>query len=455
MGALIFMMVAFIPGCGGNGGSTGETEIVTTRMATTTPAVLTGEFTLMLVSSDPGGTAGNGSSGGISIAGGGAFVSFASAADNLVPGDSNGAYDIFRKDVATGAIIRVSISSTGAQADGDSGTSSTSGDGRYVAFWSEAGNLAASDTDGVMEVYVKDTLSGATALASADAAGAPGNAASDMPAIADDGRFIAFRSAASNLVPGDTNGVLDVFVRDTVTGTTALASTSSAGAPGDADSSDTYPPAISADGRYVAFESAASNLVPGDINGKRDIFVKDMETGETRLVSVTADGIQGDGGSLNATISDDGRFVLFRSIAGNLAPGDTRICNGVNCSDIFLKDLETGVLTKVSTDAAGSDADDASWDPALSGDGRYAAFSSAATNLAPGDANGDYDVFVKDIANGAVYLVSRGVDGQSGNDWSIGPYLSADGLRVAFRSEAADLAPGGGNGVAAIFLATG
>jgi hypothetical protein len=409
----------------------------------------------MLVSADAAGIPGDDASGSLSISGDGAFVAFASDAGNLVAGDTNGVDDIFLKDVASGAITRVSTSSSGAEANGGSGTSTTSGDGRYVAFWSEADNLVDGDSNQTSDVYMKDMQTGATSLVSADTAGASGNSASDRSSISDDGQYVAFRSQATNLVPGGTNGVLDIFVRDTVAGVTAIASADSSGNPGNADSCDTYPPSISADGRYVAFESAATNLVPGDTNGVRDIFVKDMETGEVRLASTAAEGSQGDGSSLYASIADDGSLVLFRSIAGNLVPGSPGECDGINCSSIYLKELTTGAITRVSTDIDGNVANNGSWDPALSGDGRYAAFSSDASNLVPGDTNGLYDIFVKDVNSGAIFLVSRDSAGQPGNGWSLSPYLSADGFRVVFQSEAENLVATDGNGVPDVFLARG
>ncbi|MHB1003412.1 MAG: TolB family protein [Thermoleophilia bacterium] len=451
--ALLVALALAASACGGDDAVTVRTDGATVPTTNGALATMTGDFLLRMASADQAGNIADASSGGASISGDGAFVAFASSAGNLVSDDSNGLQDIFLKDSDSGVIVRVSTSSSGAQADGPSGTSTTSGDGRYVAYWSEATNLTASDTNGVRDVFVMDMLSGSTTIVSADTGGAYGNAASDMPAIADEGRFIAFRSAAANLVADDANGKLDVFVRNMVTGTTTMVSTSSSGVPGDADSSDTYPPAISADGRYVAFESAAANLVPGDNNGQRDIFVKDLETGTTRRVSETADGVEGDGSSLYASISDNGRFVLFRSSASSLVPGDTLMCDTINCSDIFLKDLETGAITRVSTDAAGKGANAASWDPALSGDGRYAAFSSDATNLAPVGSSGVYNIFVKEISTGAVFLVSKNGDGRAGDGWSIGPYLSADGLCVVFQTAAANLVPGDTNGVPDIIFA--
>lgn len=426
------------------------TDVTTMETATVEDEVFITKVTR--VSTDSAGAQADGPSGGLSIAGEGGQVAFASSAANLVEGDTNGVDDIFVKDLASGMTTRVSTDSADGQADGPSGTSTISGVGRHVAFWSEATNLTASDTNGLSDIFVKDRDSGTTSLVSTDAGGDPGDGASDMPSISDDGRYVAFRSAAANLVPGDTNSALDVFVKDTATGETKIVSADASAVPGDADSCDTYPPSISADGRYVAFESAASNLVTGDANGVRDIFVKDTQTGAIARVSTSSDGARADGSSLYATISDDGGLVLFRSIASNLVAGDTVICEGVNCSDVFLKDVVTGALIRVSTSEEGTAADAPSWDPALAGGGGYAAFSTTATNLAGGDGNGDYDIYVKEIGSGVVFLASKGTGGQAGNGWSISPYLSADGRYVAFQSVANDLVVGDTNGFPDVFV---
>jgi Tol biopolymer transport system component len=215
-----------------------------------------------------------------------------------------------------------------------------------------------------------------------------GNDNSWDPSISADGRYVAFFSHASNLVPGDTNNTLDVFVHDRLTGQTTRVSVASDGTEGNGDS---FVGSISADGRYVAFASWASNLVPGDTNGRSDIFVHDRVTGQTTRVSVASDGTEGNGDSWGCpSISADGRYVAFASWASNLVPGDT---NGR--SDIFVHDRVTGQTTRVSVASDGTEGNgDSWWRPSISADGRYVAFPSYASNLVPGDTNGWADIFV-------------------------------------------------------------
>jgi Tol biopolymer transport system component len=205
-------------------------------------------------------------------------------------------------------------------------------------------------------------------------------------------------------VPGDTNGAWDIFVHDRKTGETTRVSADSAGNQGNADSSNK--PAISADGRYVAFQSRASNLVPGDTSNAADVFVHDRQTGETTRVSVDSAGNQGNADSHFPAISADGRYVAFQSLASNLVPGDTN-----NAADVFVYDRQTGETTRVSVDSAGNQGSIQSGSPsssesigsagssvvvAIGGDGRYLAFASDEFNLVPGDTNGYPDVFVYD-----------------------------------------------------------
>jgi Tol biopolymer transport system component len=229
-------------------------------------------------------------------------------------------------------------------------------------------------------------------------------------------------------VPGDTNGASDVFLRDRLAGVTRRVSV---GAVGQANG-DSAEPSISADGRFVAFSSQASNLVPGDTNGTSDIFVRDMLTGVTRRVSVGAAG-QANGGSLSPAISADGRFVAFNSYASNLVPGDT---NGT--TDIFVRDLLARVTRRVSVGPAGQGNSDSSGAPAISADGRYVAFFSHASNLVPGDTNGAYDIFVRDLLAGVTRRVSVGASGQGNRD-SLAPAITADGRSVAFVSASFNL----------------
>jgi len=283
-----------------------------------------------------------------------------------------------------------------------------SADGRYVAFASWADNLVPGDTNGSGDVFVHDRQTGITQRVSVDSAGNQGEEGGWWPTISADGRYVAFQAYANFPAWGCPPCLYGVFVHDRHTGTTALVSVDSSGNKGDGDS---YRPDISADGRYVAFASYASNLVPGDTNDDRDIFVHDRDADEdgifdeqdepgaisTERVSVDSAGNQGGYSSL-PDISADGRYVAFVSWADNLVPGDT---NGK--TDVFVHDRQTGVTERVSVDSAGNQANGSSGDigdrPAISSDGRYVAFYSGATDLVPGDTNRVGDVFVHDVGD--------------------------------------------------------
>ena len=396
--------------------------------------------TTELVSVDSSGNQANGFSAWPAISADGRFVAFASDASNLVSGDTNGKGDIFVRDRQTGATERVSVDSAGNQADGGSDAPAISGDGRFVAFVSDASNLVSGDTNGQSDVFVHDRQTGVTERVSVDSAGNQANGGSAAPAISADGRFVAFVSDASNLVPGDTNGQGDVFVHDWQTGATERVSVDSAGGQADGGSGK---PAISADGRFVAFASAATNLVDGDANSKSDVFVHDRQTGATERVSVDGHGNEGDGSSTWPAISADGRFVAFESMATNLVSRDFN-----RDQDIFVHDRQTGATERVSVSSDGKQASSPSDVPSISADGRLVAFVSGANNLVPGDTNRFYfaDVFVHDRQTGATERVSVNSAGNQGNDYSGLPAISADGRFVAFLSLAGDLAPVAGYG---------
>ena len=260
----------------------------------------------------------------------GRYVVFYSAASNLVPGDTNEELDVFVNDRVSGETTRVSVASDGTQATGRSDYSTISADGRYVAFYSQAANLVPDDTNGATDAFVHDRVSGKTTRVSVSTRGAEGPSGSYSTTISADGRYVAFESGDPNLVPRDTNGVFDVFLRDLKSGTTSRVSLTNLGAQAQRDS---YLPSISADGRYVAFHSDASDMVRGDTNNVGDMFVRDRVTGKTLRVSVATDGTEANNYNINMpSISADGRYVAFYSEATNLVPGDT---NGV--SDVFVR----------------------------------------------------------------------------------------------------------------------
>jgi len=331
----------------------------------------------------------------------GRYVAFESAASNLVPNDTNLSFDIFVHDTVSGSTTRVSVSSSGVQAvNGGSVDPAISADGRYVAFSSRAGNLVAGDTNEEWDLFVHDTFNGATTRIN------PNQCISNHePALSADGRYVAFRTLGA-LVPQDTNFTYDVYVYDRVSGVSTLASADSAGnqAIGTVDYGGTagVAPSISADGRYVAFASSATNLVADDTNAVRDVFVHDVVEGTTIRVNVDSLGSEAVGGdSLGASISGDGRYVAFYSDAGNLVADDI---NGL--ADIFLHDLVNGATSRVSLDQGGAESlGGGSYRPAISTDGRYAAFQTAAANLVVGDTNNQPDVVIRAIPAVAVTSV--------------------------------------------------
>jgi Tol biopolymer transport system component len=343
-----------------------------------------------------------------------------------------------------GGTLRLSISTGRIQGNGRSFVPAINADGRFAAFYSDASNLVPDDTNSSLDVFVRDRQTGETTRASVDSSGAEANGDSFAPAISGDGRFVVFSSAASNLVAGDTNGADDIFVRDRQTGATTRVSIAPGGAEANAGSSA---PSISSDGRYVAYLSDATNLVAGDTNASRDVFVFDRQTATTTNASVDSAGVQANLDSSTPALSGNGRFVAFASFADNLIPVDTN-----ESSDVFVRDLQAGTTTRVSEYQGGFEADFDSLRPAISADGRFVAFDSDASNLAWGDTNDTFDVFVKDRQTDVLTRVSVDDAGEEGNGGSTRPSLSADGRFVAFYSDASNLVSGDTNGAADVFL---
>jgi Tol biopolymer transport system component len=401
------------------------------------------------VSVDSLGQQANAISAACSISQDGRLVAFESDASNLVPGDTNGCSDIFIHDLLTGATGRVSVDSQGAQANGPSRIAAISADGRFVAFESDATNLVAGDTNGTTDVFVHDNQTGATTRVSVSSQGGEGDRWSGSPVISLDGRMVVFLSPATNLVAGDTNASIDVFLHDAQTGETSRMSVNSQG---EEANQNCYSPAISADGKLVAFMSLATNLVQGDTNNRPDVFVHDPKTGATTRASVNSQGDQADGFSDHPALSADGRMVAFDSAADNLVPG-------VSSGGVFLHDRSSGETTFVSFNSDGDQAHGGTDYPAVSADGRFVVFRSDADNLAPCDANATSDIFVRDREGAETTRASVDSRGDESNNASghvsyryRGPAISADGEFVAFDSLASNLVAGDTNATWDIFV---
>lgn len=307
---------------------------------------------------------------------------------------------VWLRDELSGHAVQVDLSSAGAPAATWSDAMDLSGDGNVVLFWSNAANLVPGDTNGVVDLFARDLAAGVTERVSVSSTGEQANAASFVGRLSGNGRLVAFESTATNLVPGDTNDAMDVFVHDRATGRTERVSVASDGSQGDWPSVD---PSLSADGRRVAFTSHATHFFPGDVNGDADAFVRDRLSGVTFPVSLDPAGSAAAGGSRFPRLSADGRFVTFDSTAADLVAGDT---NGL--PDAFLHDTATGTTQRISLGTNGNELHRASFAGPVSTDGTTAVFVSESASVTPDDTDGQFDVFRRDLATGAVSLVSEG-----------------------------------------------
>lgn len=421
-----------------------STTPILTLLAVATPAAARAQScTLELVSKNSLGHQGNVGTTGPYLSATGRYVAFVSEATNLVHGDTNGVMDAFVHDRQTGSTIRVSVSSSGEQANAETQSCIVTPDGRFVTFVSYASNLVPGDTNSTYDVFVRDLSTGVTTRESVSSLGEQANDACAPGGISDDGRFVVMQGYATNLVPNDTNDSFDIFVRDRSLGTTVRANVD---ALGNQAFGHSFSPSISANGRSVAFTSEAG-LVPNDTQFM-DVYVKDLVTGAIVLADVDSNGIQANHeSSFFAQISADGRSVGFDSEATNLVPGDT---NGVG--DSFVRDLVTGITTRVSVSSLGEQGDAPSGGPNLSSDGRYAVFASSAITLDPAGSNGFMQIFVRDRQTGITACVSRSALGHPAGGSCGSSWISADGSVVAFDSVAADLVAGDGNAAPDIFV---
>lgn len=342
--------------------STGETQIASLRYT---------------------GTIANGPSQSPDISSNGRYIAFDSTATNLVSDDTNGFSDVFRRDMNNGSIRLVSRYYGEGVSNGGSSRPAISSDGNRIAFESDATNLVPNDTNADRDIFLGDLLEDTNMLISAGLEGNPANGASFNPDISDDGNSVVFQSIANNIVEDDTNAAEDVFVWSS--GSIFLASVDADGNQGNGAS---YDPRISPDGRYVVFASEANNLISGDTNGVADIFVYDTQTGTTTCVSVSSEGGEANGSSDYPDISTGGRYIVFQSDATNLVHNDTN-----SRRDIFMHDMTTGMTTRVSMGTGGIEGGGTSTGGSVSSNGTYVAFNSASSNLVSDDTNTRYDIF--------------------------------------------------------------
>ena len=387
------------------------------------------------------GVEGTSASQGAALSGNGRYVVFSSDASNLVDGDTN-SRDIFVRDRQNGTTELVSVASDGTQANRPASFPAISGNGRFIVYESEADNLVPGDTNEASDIFCYDRQNGTTFLVSLTSDGSQANGDSFTPSTSSDGRYVTFTSLANNLVEGDTNGDRDVFVRDLQTGTTERISVSSEGVQGNSASGGlgAGPGRISGDGRYVVFGSFAGSLTPDDNNLRDDVFLRDRTLGTTVRASVSGDGAEGNDHSLYGDASDDGRYVVFHSASNNLVPEDTN-----DEMDIFLRDVVAGTTTRISLGLEGAEADDRSEFARISADGSIVTYQSLAANLVTGDTNSLRDIFVQELSGGTAARVSLAGGGGQANSHSSFPSISDDGGGVAYQSLAANLVPDDNN----------
>lgn len=369
---------------------------------------------------------GNGSSIGASVSDDGTKVVFESSSSNLVPRDRNGAVDVFLRDLVAGTTTRVSLTDGEAAANGASSDAMISGDGTKVVFASGATNLVAGDTNAKRDVFVRDLVAGTTTRISRSGA-TQGNGASTAPSISDAGGVVAFETLASNLVTGDTNATSDVMVWTGGAGVTRI---SHPGSLGQANGASTRP-AVRGDGLVVAFESAASNLVTGDSNGRIDVFQITLAAPLPSRVSVSSPGGQGNGDSQRASLSDDGLLVAFTTDATNLVSRDT---NGR--TDVLVRDFATLTTSIASTPTGRGQANGDSGAPALAGTAPVVVYHSSASNLVPADTTGLPDVY----SSTALRCDGRAVTVDLGSAQS--PTAAADVVRGTAGADIVDLGAG-------------
>ncbi len=370
----------------------------------------------------------------------GRYVSFDSYAPNLVPGDANGTVDVFVRDTLLKTTRLVSVNPIGNEGNSWSHRSAITDDGRFIVFSSDATNFDITDTNGMQDIYMVDRINGVMLLISSSRFGGSANSWSDSPDISPGGEFVVFTSLANDIVPGDTNADVDCFIYEVATGAITRITDASG-----AEMAGCTQVKISGGVPMVVFETAAA-VIPTDTNNQHDVYMVTVTNSNHTRISVSSGTSEPDGISWNPSISRDGRYVAFESLASNLIANDTN-----TVYDIFVYDTLSGNTSRVSVDSAGQETDDHSWNPHISQNGRYIVFASDATTLVPGDKNGVRDIFVHDTQTARTQRLSTDLLGSEGTDSSDYPTLSGNGEFAFYSSDAPNLVPNDLNGMADIF----
>lgn len=396
------------------------------------------------VSVSSGGAQSDGLSRQFDLSRNGRFVTFMSDATNLVAGDTNAARDVFVHDRTTGTTTRVSVASDGSEADGESNAGEMSNNGRYVAFHSAAANLVANDTNASNDVFVHDRETGETRRVSVTSAGTESDAGGAWPSMSRGGRYVAFRSGATNLVPDDANGLGDAFVHDRKNGRMIRVSVTELG--GDADAAALRHD-ISPNGRYVSVLTRATNIVAGATTGAANIYVYDWKRGRVALATIGWNGEPANGDSGQMGFSEDGHYMAFSSWASNLVPDDTN-----ETADVFVWSRIDRSITRVSIGESGEQANGESSGGHLSPEGHLVYFRSAASNLVDGDTNGFQDIFVHDRTTKETRRVSLTAAGAEFNADAYRPIVRKNGRLVSLFTLADNLVAGDTNVADDVFV---
>lgn len=403
-----------------------------------------------LLSRTPAGGSSSGESGFTGISGDGRYVVYHSSSRDLTPGLDGvleGTNNVFLRDRQTGITTLVSATATGVAGAGDSVRPVISRDGRYVAYVSYAADLVAGDTNGHQDVFRWDRVTDTTVLVSHDLLDGPSNADSYDPSISGDGARVGFSTSATDIAFNDDNDQSDVFVWNAATENNALLS---AAEPSGVGNGNSYTALVSADGTHAAFMSTSSDLVAGDTNGLRDVFVRDLTTGDTALVSVPQAGGQANDYSGLGAISGTGRYVGFSSAADNMAT-TTNDDNGF--TNAYVRDLTAGTTTWISPDRTGTAANEYVFAPSsISDDGATVAYTARATDLVADPTSGEGDIFLWRRTDPVPRLLVRDRAWGQPDGSSYEPQLSADLRFVSFYSAATDLVPGDTNGKVDVFV---